>query len=85
MPRLDGTGPRGQGLRTGRGMGNCSGAGGAGQGFGLGRGAGRGFGRFCLGCPFCGNQEVTKGDRKKILLEEKELIEKELSNLESEK
>ena len=85
MPRLDGTGPRGQGSRTGRGMGNCSGMGGAGQGFGLGRGTGRGFGRFCLGCPFCGNQEVTKEDRKKILLEEKELIEKELSNLESDK
>ena len=24
MPRLDGTGPRGQGPKTGRGMGNCS-------------------------------------------------------------
>ena len=24
MPRLDGTGPEGQGSRTGRGMGNCS-------------------------------------------------------------
>jgi len=25
MPRLDGTGPQGQGPRTGRGMGNCQG------------------------------------------------------------
>ncbi len=24
MPKLDGTGPRGQGSRTGRGLGNCS-------------------------------------------------------------
>ena len=82
MLRLDGTGPQGQGPRTGRGMGNCPGTGGTGRGFGLGRGMGRGFGRFCLGCPFWGNQEVTKEDRKKILLEEKDLIEKELANLE---
>jgi hypothetical protein len=27
MPKLDGTGPQGQGPRTGRGLGNCCGAG----------------------------------------------------------
>jgi hypothetical protein len=45
MPFQDGTGPQGQGPRTGRGRGNCAGQGGTGGGRGLGRGAGRGFGR----------------------------------------
>ncbi len=49
MPFQDGTGPQGQGSRTGRGQGNCAGQGGTGGGRGLGlgrgRGAGRGFGR----------------------------------------
>ncbi|GER80934.1 MAG: DUF5320 domain-containing protein [Anaerolineales bacterium] len=43
MPFQDGTGPQGQGPRTGRGQGNCNGQGGTGGGRGLGRG--RGFGR----------------------------------------
>ncbi len=37
MPRGDGTGPRGQGVRTGRGMGGC----GTGTGRGMGSGSGR--------------------------------------------
>ena len=47
MPNKDGTGPAGQGSRTGRGAGNCAGTSGAGRfgGRGLGRGRGRGFGR----------------------------------------
>jgi hypothetical protein len=47
MPFQDGTGPQGQGSRTGRGQGNCAGQGGTGRGRGLGRGrgAGRGIGR----------------------------------------
>jgi Family of unknown function (DUF5320) len=44
MPFRDGTGPTGQGSRTGRSGGNCAGQGGAGRGFGRG-GRGRGFGR----------------------------------------
>ena len=60
MPGFDGTGPMGQGSRTGRGMGNCNtvndtvnnnnvqrprgGAFRCGRGRGLGRGLGRGFG-----------------------------------------
>jgi len=44
MPFNDGTGPNGQGPRTGRGMGNCAGQGGAGRPFGMGRGR-RGGGR----------------------------------------
>jgi len=45
MPQQDGTGPSGQGARTGRGAGKCNGQGGAGIGRGAGRGAGRGGGR----------------------------------------
>ena len=48
MPNRNGTGPDGQGSRTGRGAGNCTGQGGTGRfgGRGLGRGGrGRGFGR----------------------------------------
>jgi len=43
MPFKDGTGPNGQGPRTGRGLGNCAGQGGAGRGRGFGRGQGRGI------------------------------------------
>ena len=51
MPFGDGTGPAGNGPRTGRGAGNCTGQGGAGRfggrGFGFGRGGrGRGFGNL---------------------------------------
>jgi len=70
MPRLDGTGPLGQGPRTGRGLGNCPGFG---QGFG---------GRFCRWCPFAtGGKAPTKEEQKKLLLEEKEAIEQELADL----
>ncbi|MGD8402988.1 MAG: DUF5320 domain-containing protein [Anaerolineales bacterium] len=47
MPYRDGTGPTGQGSRTGRGAGNCTGQGGR-RGFGRsgrGLGTGRGFNR----------------------------------------
>lgn len=86
MPKLDKTGPRGEGPRTGRGMGDCPSDGtsqglGVGLGRGMGRSQGRGFGRFCLGCPFCGNQQITKEEQKKILEEEKKLIEEELKDL----
>ncbi len=45
MPLKDGTGPNGQGSRTGRGAGNCAGQGGAGRGLGQGRGFGNRRGR----------------------------------------
>ena len=48
MPRLDRTGPQGQGPMTGRGMGSCGQGnawGGQGQGWGRGGGMGRGAGR----------------------------------------
>ena len=46
MPLFDGTGPDGQGAKTGRQMGNCDGAkpiGGRGRGRGFGRRRGRGL------------------------------------------
>ncbi len=49
MPRGDGTGPRGQGLRTG------SGAGSRQDGSGQGRRSGAGPGGFCA-CPKCGEK-----------------------------
>lgn len=45
MPNQDGTGPNGQGPRSGRGMGNCEGQGGRGRGNRMGRGRGMGLGR----------------------------------------
>lgn len=48
MPNKDGTGPLGEGPKTGRQKGNCKGAEpqpGLGPGRGLGRGQGRGLGR----------------------------------------
>lgn len=47
MPGFDGTGPLGQGPRTGRGLGYCAPGLGFGRGYGLGRGRGlgRGLGR----------------------------------------
>lgn len=70
MPYLDGTGPRGMGPRTGRGFGNCSGF----------------AGRFCRFCPFAsGRNTITKEEQRETLLKEKEMIEKELSDLEEDK
>jgi len=67
MPKLDGTGPMGQGPRTGRGGGNCQNA----------------IGRFCRWCPVANNgKDLPKEEQKKLLLAEKEAIEQELVDLE---
>ena len=63
MPNRNGTGPAGQGPRTGRGAGNCTGQGGTGRfgGRGLGRGGrGRGFGRGLGICTRSGSFLVGK-------------------------
>lgn len=65
MPYKDGTGPNGQGPRTGRGMGPC--------------GGGMGYGRGCYGCTYCGRgSRMTKEDEKEYLEAEKIDIQKEL-------
>ena len=60
MPFRDGTGPAGQGSRTGRGAGNCARTGGTGRfggrGLGLGRGR-RGRGRGISGLGLYPDQE----------------------------
>jgi len=45
MPQRDGTGPRGEGPLTGRGLGRCQKGRGVAGGWGRGGGRGRGFGR----------------------------------------
>ena len=71
MPRLDGTGPQGQGPRTGRGLGNCKGIVSGGQ-----RGRGQGNGRSSR--PVA----ILSKDEMKIALEiEKKEIEKEIESL----
>jgi hypothetical protein len=64
MPRFDGTGPMGQGPRTGRGMGPCGG----GMGFGCMRGNGAGLGR----------RFYTRKEESEILKDEAGVLEEEL-------
>lgn len=81
MPKLDKTGPLGQGPMTGRAMGNCEGA----RGFGCcrqGRGLGVGFGRFFRSS---GNQVQNLQEREKMLTEELEAIKLEKGSLKDQK
>jgi hypothetical protein len=61
MPKLDGTGPMGQGPRTGRRMCGC-----------------------CFSTQMCGNRQatLTKEQQLEALKEEREVIEKEIADLE---
>ncbi|HLD28460.1 MAG TPA: DUF5320 domain-containing protein [Patescibacteria group bacterium] len=74
MPRLDGTGPIGQGPMTGRGFGQCGG--------GMARGGGLGFGwKRCM--PMAWRQpakEDLEGE-KKYLEAELEAVNEELKKL----
>jgi hypothetical protein len=80
MAFLDGTGPRGQGPMTGRGMGNCAGTNRVGSraGFGFGRGRGCGNGQG-LGRSF-----VSPKNNLQALESEKQSIEEELEILREE-
>ena len=78
MPGLNGTGPRGQGQMTGRGMGQCNGTQrrGIGRSFGCRRGFfGRSFGGFFA------TGRVTKEEEKEILEEEAEALKNELEEV----
>jgi len=77
MPRLNGTGPMGNGPMTGRGRGRCTGAR---KGLGIDRGIGRGFGRGFRGPEFA-DVELSKEEERKILEAEKKEIEKRLAKL----
>lgn len=90
MPGFDGTGPRGQGPRTGGGFGYCPPWGGYGRSYsGYGRGGGRGRGR-CRGGwwdrempfpPYPYPQEAPARDEMAYLEEMKAGLEEELKNL----
>lgn len=89
MPNFDGTGPRGDGPKTGLGQGPCESdtrfgrrAFGRRRGFGFGLGRGRGFGRFMGSCPFFGTDLVDDGDKESLSSYEKELQE-ELKEVQS--
>ena len=87
MPRGDGTGPAGQGPRTGRGRGYCAGFSAPGfmnSGFGrFGRGFGRG-GFWSAGFfqPTTQSQPVTEADEKKVLQEDLEILKEEMKEVE---
>ena len=70
-PKMDGTGPMGQGARTGRGMGPC----GAGNGIGRGCCGGYGQGRRRFISPK--NELSALENEEKMLLEELEVIKAE--------
>jgi hypothetical protein len=78
MPAQDGTGPMGQGLRTGRGMGPCERGFGSGRGVRRGLGMGRGRQMFCR---FAEPIVLTGEEQKKILEAEKEELELELKQV----
>lgn len=90
MPGMDGTGPRGMGSMTGRGMGYCSsrlsGRGVKpfyGGGTRIGRGYGRGLGR-CLSSyvPYETNSAYKNTDEEKYFLEhEKKILEARLKDI----
>ena len=71
MPRLDGTGPMGQGSMTGRGMGNCRPQMRRGLGQGQGQGQGRGWRRW-FGFS---NQQVSQPTKEEEIGETKSNIQ----------
>jgi hypothetical protein len=89
MARLDGTGPRGQGPMTGRGMGYCGNGASRGLGMGYGRGAGRGFGRGqCLGLGQglgLGRTFISPKNNIQVLEDEEKALEEELVIIKAEK
>lgn len=84
MPRLDGTGPKGQGSMTGKGMGNCRmSKGEGGQYYGMGRG-GRGLGiGLCRGLGFLFGRErsIQHGNDIDLLKAQAENLKSRLEEL----
>ncbi len=72
MPKLDGTGPMGQGAGTGRGMGPC--------------GAGAGTGRGCCGgYDFSRRRFISPKNELSALENEEKMLEEELAAIKEEK
>lgn len=92
MPNFNGTGPRGQGPMTGRGMGNCAPNGrvrtpgyGYGRGFGrgwFGRGFGRGFG-LGRGWGWPTYQAPNAKEEKEMLNEDLQDLKQEMKDIQS--
>jgi hypothetical protein len=97
MPGYDGTGPRGYGSMTGRGMGYCAvpgtrrwfGGGAFGWGRSLGRGRGLGFGRGAYGvgpsygAPGFGYAPPSAQDELSFLQDQADAMESELKQMRS--
>lgn len=85
MPGRDKTGPVGQGLMTGKGMGPCGSGmgGGAGAGFGNGLGMGSGRGVGCRGGFRKGSMGVASGVQTETdyLEEQKEWLKKRIEEI----
>ncbi len=75
MPRLNGTGPMGQGPRTGRGFGSC--------GHGMGRG-GYGCGN-CYGGGYNSQRFISPKNELIVLEDEEKILEEQLSIIREEK
>lgn len=84
MPGFDGTGPAGQGPRTGRGMGQCGQGAAMPRMFGFGRRNGRGMGRGRCGqgCPWFSGfaTQVSLEEEEKALEAELEEVRKARKN-----
>lgn len=81
MPRGDGTGPRGFGPMTGRGLGYCQGP--VRSRFYGPRRKGRGYGyRYQEYGSFEGNYDDSVKTNKEILIERKKFLEEELKHIE---
>lgn len=81
MARRDGTGPRGMGPMTGRGLGPC-GAGKFHSGRGMGLGYGRGYGRGRGICGFYNSFPIDEETERAFLEEERSILETRLRNVE---
>lgn len=75
MPKFDGTGPMGQGPKTGKGMGSCGG--------GKGLGWGRGYGCGCGGGLF-GRMFYTEEEKDELLKDRETMLENELKAVKEE-
>ena len=76
MPRFNGTGPRGFGPMTGRGMGPCAPGYGLGRGMGLGRGYG--WQDFYPTYPY---RNMTQKEELEVLENESESLKEELEGI----
>ena len=78
MPGKDGTGVMGHGAKSGRGLGNCTGANAVRKGTGLGLGLGQGYRR---GIPNFDADPTVAETQKELRQEQKKLLERKLDSI----